>query len=156
MFEVFLAVTAFGLGLWLGWSAGVEHGEERILKGSSRHDGSSLAAERVSQSQAQAEVLAYAELIKQQLSAPVQEESTSNERAELKWGDGPLGSVLRDSGGELVARLTLCADEGAIALLCNGMVWDEADPDKDPFTREFESIEDAKAAIELKLAAAGR
>lgn len=160
MFEVFLAVAAFGLGLWLGWSAGVEHGEERILKGSSRSHGSNFAAVRASQSQAEGwgqfrkqavvlaqdredsprapseklaaligpepittaeaynKVLAYAEannvpmctdgsmgfdgpmrlafvapwahpiglasLIDRQLSAPVQEEGTSSERAEVK------------------------------------------------------------------------
>lgn len=31
MFEIFLAVGAFAFGVWLGWSAGVHHGEERIL-----------------------------------------------------------------------------------------------------------------------------
>lgn len=30
MFEIFLAVVCFGLGLWLGWSAGVTNGTERF------------------------------------------------------------------------------------------------------------------------------
>lgn len=232
MFESFLAVLVFGLGLWLAWSAGVEHGEARMLSAPARSDASNLARERALQSHgweqfrkqsiafaqdeaapplipsdklaaiigpepitaagAYRKVLAYAEanslpmgfdgfmgfdgpmrlafvapqsnaaglavLIKEQLFAPLQHESSPREGNDLKWGDGPLGSVLRDGSGQLLARLKLFADNGVMAQLCNGMVWDTTDQvseEQDQFSRVFATIEEAKAGVESALAAKG-
>ncbi len=233
MFEILLGVLAFGLGLWLAWSAGVEHGEARMLKPPVRSDASNLARERALQSHgweqfrkqafaleqngaesplipsdklaavigpepitaagAYRKVLAYAEanslpmgfdgfmgfdgpmrlafvapqgnaaglavLIKEQLSDPVQHERSPKESTDLKWGDGPLGSVLRDGEGQLLARLRLFADDGVMAQLCNGMVWDTTDEvreEQDQISRVFANIEEAKAGVESALAGKGQ
>lgn len=55
MLEIFIAVSAFGFGLWLGWSAGVQHGEARVLDAEVSAIANKLALEHAQRSRPQSD-----------------------------------------------------------------------------------------------------